>query len=198
MSSVALPATLPPSPSVTVGERHRGVVVQRRRVGPGAVVVVDQRAAAGGDRQARSPSAVALSTSAALASSSACVISRAPLSSAIAASVTAAVVGRIVHRRDVERGRRPRRCASPSVTCRRTTPRCRRCRRRVGPGAVAVVDQRAAAGGDRQARSPSAAALSTSAALARSCGLRDQPRAAVLGDRGKRHRTRWSARRSPA
>ena len=133
-----------------VAERHRGVVVGRRGVAPGAVAVVDQRAAAGGDRQVdrrqrRSVDVRGIGQQLRLRD-----------------QPRAAVLGdrrqrhrrrhrRVVHRRDVERcagGHRRRDAVGHRVAERHRGVVVGR--RGVAPGAVAVVDQRAAAGGDRQ------------------------------------------------
>ena len=131
------------------------------------------------------------STSVALASSSAWVISRAPLSSAIAAKGHRRGGRRVVDRRDVEggAGRHRRR----NAVGHRVAERHRRVvvgRRRIAPGAVAVVDQRAVA--DEIARLTARERRPVHVrGVGQQLGLGDQPRAAVFGDRGQGHWGRY-------
>ena len=151
MSSVALVATGAAMPSRHgVAERHRGVVVGGRGVAPGAVEIVDQRAAAGRDRevdgaQRRSVDVRGVGQELGLRD-----------------QARPAVLGdrgqghrgghrRVVHRCDVEAGGGCHRCRDAI-----THGVAERHRgvvvggRGVAPGAVEIVDQRAIAGGDRE------------------------------------------------
>ena len=107
------------------------------------------------------PVAVRLSpsTSPALASSSAWVISRAPLSSAIGVSVTGDGRRCVVDRRDVERRAAGHRVGAVGDRVAEADRGVVVQRRGVGPGAVAVVDQRARTGADRQAGGRQAVAV---------------------------------------
>ena len=125
------------------------------------------------------------STSVALAKSWACVISRAPLSSAIAAKVTGVLSRRVVDRGDVERGAgRHRRRDAVGHRIAEAHRGVVVERRRIAPGAVAVVDQRAVAGRDRQIDRRQRRSIDIRG-VGQELGLRDQPRPAVLGNRGQ-------------
>src|SRR5213076_2285873 len=130
-------------------ERNRAVVVVRRRVAPGAVGVVDQRAAAGRDGQTGG------------GQSSAVNIGRIGQQLGLGDQPRAAVLGdrrqrhqargrRVVDRGDVEAGRTGRGEVAVGHGVGERNRAVVVVRRRVAPGAVGVVDQRAAAGRDGQ------------------------------------------------
>ena len=177
-----------------IAEAHRGVVVERRRIAPGAVAVVHQRAVAGRDRQIDRRQRRSID------------IRGVGQELGLRDQPRPAVLGnrgqghrrasrRVVDRGDVERGagRHRRRDAVGH----RVAERHRGVvveRRRIAPGAVAVVDQRAVAGRDRQIDRRQRRSIDIRG-VGQELGLRDQPRPAVLGNRGQGHRRAQSARR---
>ena len=177
-----------------IAEGHRAVVVERRRIAPGAVPLSTSVPLP--DEIAR---LIAVSdgpsTSVALARSWACVISRAPLSSAIAAKVTGVVTGASFTGVMSSVALVATGAATPSRH--RIAERHRGVvveRRRIAPGAVQIVHQRAVAGRDRQVDCCQRRSIDIRG-VGQELGLRDQPRPAVLGNRRQSHRRVVTARR---
>ena len=124
------------------------------------------------------------SASEAFASSSACVMRRGPLSSAIEASTTGVVTGEsfsgVMSRLAVVATG----AAMPSVTAKSKETSCLVGGRRVAPDAVVDVDESAGAAGDRQIDRCQRGAVGIGG-IRQQLGQRDEARPAVLRDRSQ-------------